>query len=81
MDNSTTAYTKTFSIDLERANYHLKMKKRKQKRILIVVIFWMIVIAYFLAPLSKINLKVSGNIFYSKEELINMGYIKENRLI
>lgn len=80
MDSNTTTYTKTFSIDLERANYHLKMKKRKQKRMMIVLALWALVIIYFVTPLSKVNLKVNGNVYYSKEELVKMGYINENML-
>lgn len=80
MESTTTAYTKTFSIDLERANYHLKLKKRKRKRILIVLIIWILIFIYFITPLSKVNLKVSGNVYYSKDELVSMGYINENRL-
>jgi len=80
MDNSTTTYTKTFSIDLERTNYHLKMKKRKMKRIMLVVILWVLLFIYFITPLSKVNLKVSGNVYYTKEELIKMGYINNKNL-
>lgn len=80
MDSNTTTYTKTFSIDLERNNYHLKMKKRKLKRILVVAIIWLILIVYLVTPLSKINLKVYGNVYYSKEELMNMAYINSDEL-
>lgn len=80
MESTTTAYTKTFSIDLERANYHLKLKKRKRKRILVVLIMWLLIFIYFITPLSRVNLKVSGNVYYSKEELVDIGYINENRL-
>lgn len=78
MDSNTTTYTKTFSIDLERTNYHLKMKKRKIKRIIIVIFIWIILIAYFICPLSKINLKVSGNVYFTKNELMNLAYINKN---
>ena len=80
MEGTTTTYTKTFSIDLERANYHLKCKKRKMKRILVVAIMWLLILVYFITPLSKVNLKVSGNVYYSKKDLIEMGYINENSL-
>lgn len=78
MDSNTTTYTKTFSIDLERTNYHLKMKKRKIKRIITVAIIWLILIVYFITPFSKINLKVSGNVYYSKQELMDLAYINKN---
>ena len=80
MDNATTTYTKTFSIDLERTNYHLKMKRRKKIRLITVIIVWIVLIIYLLTPLSRVNLKVKGNVYYSKEELVKMGYINENRL-
>ena len=80
MDNSTAAYTKTFSIDLERNNYHLKMKKRKKTRIITVIVVWMLLFVYLLTPLSRVNLSVSGNVYYSKEELVKIGNINENRL-
>lgn len=80
MDSNTTTYTKTFSIDLERANYHLKCKKRKMKRIIVVVVLWLLLFIYFITPLSKVNLKINGNVYYSKEDLISMGYINEDNL-
>lgn len=80
MESATTAYTKTFSIDLERANYHLKLKKRKRKRILTVLVIWILIFVYLFTPLSRVNLKVSGNVYYTKEELIDMGYINESNL-
>jgi len=80
MDSNTTTYTKTFSIDLERANYHLKCKKRKMKRIIVVIVIWSLLLLYFITPLSKINLSISGNVYYSKNELISMGYINKNNL-
>lgn len=80
MESTTTAYTKTFSIDLERANYHLKLKKRKRKRILVVLIMWSLMFVYMITPLSRVNLKVNGNVYYTKEELVDIGYINENSL-
>ena len=80
MESTTTAYTKTFSIDLERANYHLKLKKRKRKRILVVLTIWILIFIYFITPLSKVNLKISGNVYYSDYELVKKGYINENNL-
>ncbi len=78
MDSNTTTYTKTFSIDLERTNYHLKLKKRRIKRIFVIVILWIMIILYFVTPLSKVNLKVTGNVYYSQEELRKMSYINKN---
>jgi len=78
MGYNTDTYTKTFSIDLERANYHLKCKKRRRKRILIVAIVWAIVFVYFFTPISKVNLKVSGNVYYKKNDLMKMAYIDKN---
>lgn len=80
MDSNTTTYTKTFSIDLERANYHLKCKKRKIKRLIIVLIMWLLIFVYFITPLSKVNLKVVGNVYYSKDDLISLGHINKNNL-
>ena len=75
---NTETYTKTFSIDLERANYHYKYKKRKKKRILIVLVIWAIVFVYLFTPLSKVNLKVEGNVYYSKQDLMSMTYVNKN---
>lgn len=80
MDNNTTTYTKTFSIDLQRTNYHLKCKKRRMKRIILVSILWIIIFLYFITPLSKVNLKVHGNVYYTKKELIKMGHINNRTL-
>ena len=80
MDSNTTAYTKTFSIDLERANYHRKYKLKKRKRLLVVLLLWLLIFIYFITPLSKVNLRINGNVYYTKEELVNLGYINENRL-
>ena len=78
MGVNTETYTKTFSIDLERANYHYKYKKRKKKRILIVLVIWAIVFVYLFTPLSKVNLKVEGNVYYSKQDLMSMTYVNKN---
>lgn len=78
MDSNTETYTKTFSIDLERTNYHLKCKNRRKKRIIVIVIIWVLFFAYFFSPLSKINLKVKGNVYYTKDELMNMAHLNKN---
>lgn len=80
MENHTETYTKTYSIDLERANYHLKLKDRKKKRILIVAIVWVLIFVYMITPLSRVNLKVNGNVYYSKQDLIDLSYLNENTL-
>ena len=78
MGSNTETYTKTFSIDIERTNYHLKCKKRRRKRIYIVIVVWAIIFTYMFTPLSKVNLKVSGNVYYTKDELMKMSYISKN---
>lgn len=78
MESNTETYTRTFSIDVERANYHLKCKKRKRKRILIVIIVWLIIFAYMFTPVSKINFKVEGNVYYTKDDLMDIAYINKN---
>jgi len=80
MDSNTTTYTKTFSIDLERTNYHRKQKLRRRKRLIVVLIIWLIIFIYMITPLSRVNLSITGNVYYSKSELIDMGYINEKRL-
>lgn len=75
-ENNTN--TKTYSIDTERANYHSKLRKRKLKRIFIVIIIWMLVFVYAFTPISKVNLKVEGNVYYTKEEIMNIAYINKN---
>ena len=80
MDSNTTTYTKTFSIDLERTNYHRNLKLKRRKRLIVVLIIWLIIFVYMITPLSRVNLKVSGNVYYTKDELVDMGYINENRL-
>ena len=80
MGSNTETYTKTFSIDIERTNYHLKCKKRRRKRIYIVIVVWAIIFAYMFTPLSKVNLKVSGNVYYTKNELMKMSYISDSEL-
>lgn len=77
MDSNTETYTKTFSIDLERAKYHLTCKRRRRKRLLIVVGIWLLILLYFLLPISKVNLKVEGNVYYTKEDLMSMTRIEE----
>lgn len=71
-------YTRSFSIDLERANYHKKCKRRKIRRLVLVIIIWLCIIAYFLTPISKINLSVKGNVYYTKQELMDMAYLERN---
>lgn len=78
MGSNTETYTKTFSIDLERANYHLKCRKRRKKRIIVIVVIWALFFAYLFSPLSKINLRVEGNVYYTKEELMTMANLKKN---
>lgn len=78
MGYNTETYTKTFSIDLERANYHLKCRKNRRKRIFVVVIIWTIIFAYIFTPLSRTNLKVKGNVYYTKHDLMNMTYMDPN---
>jgi hypothetical protein len=78
VDSNTDTYTKTFSIDIERTNYHLKCRQRKRKRIITVFILWIIIFVYFVTPLSKVNLKLSGNVYYTKQEVMNMAYISKN---
>lgn len=80
MDSNTTTYTKTFSIDLERTNYHRKQRHRKRKRIIIVLIVWLVLFVYMFTPLSRVNLSVSGNVYYTKKDLVKMGHIPEKRL-
>lgn len=80
MDSNTTTYTKTFSIDLERTNYHRNLKLKRRKRLITVVVIWLVIFIYMITPLSRVNLKIIGNVYYSKDELISMGYINENRL-
>lgn len=70
--------TRTYSIDTERANYHDKLKKRKLKRILTVVLIWLLVFVYIFTPISKVNLKIEGNVYYTKEEIMNITYIDKN---
>lgn len=79
MGSNTETYTKTFSIDIERTNYHLKCKKRRRKRIYIVLVVWAIIFTYMFTPLSKVNLKVSGNVYYTEEELMKLSYISEKQ--
>lgn len=76
MDNNT--YTKTFSINTERINYHHKCRQRKIKRLIVVLLVWLIILIYFVTPFSKINIKINGNVYYSKEEIMNMAYINKN---
>lgn len=78
MGSNTETYTKTFSIDLERANYHYKCKKRKKKRLFIVLCIWAIVFTYLFTPLSRVNLKVEGNIYYDEHELLSLSHIDKN---
>lgn len=80
MESNTTAYTKTFSIDIQRANYHRKCRERKIKRLIIVLAIWLVIFVYMITPLSRVNLSIKGNVYYGKEELVDMGYINENRL-
>lgn len=68
-------YTRTFSIDLERASYQKKCKKRKIHRLILIICIWICVFIYFILPISRINLNVSGNVYYSKQELMNMAYL------
>lgn len=75
-ENNTS--TKTYSIDTERANYHSKLKKRKLKRIVIIVIIWALVFVYAVSPISKVNLKIEGNVYYTKEEIMKITYINKN---
>ena len=78
MESNTDTYTKTFSIDLERANYHLKCRQRRRKRILIISVLWLVIFVYLFTPLSKVHLKVSGNVYYTKQELMNLSYINSS---
>ena len=78
MGSNTETYTKTFSIDIERANYHLKCKKRRRKRLFIVLFVWLLIFVYLFTFASKVNLKVTGNVYYSKEELMKISYISKN---
>lgn len=80
MDSNTTSYTKTFSIDLKRANYHRLQKQKKTKRFIIVCLFWILIILYMFLPFSKVNLKVNGNVYYSKEDLVKLGHVNESYL-
>ena len=78
MGYNTETYTKTFSIDLERANYHLKCKKSRKKRIFVVAIVWAIVFVYIFTPLSRNNLNVKGNVYYTKQDFLDMTYMNPN---
>lgn len=78
MDNNVSTYTKTFSIDVERANYHHKCNMRRRKRLIVILIIWILIFIYFFTPLSRINLKIYGNVYYSKEEIMNMTYMNKN---
>ena len=78
MENNTNSYTKTFSIDVERANYHLKCRQRRIKRTILIVLMWVLILTYFFSPLSKVNLKANGNVYYSEEDLMSMTYIKKS---
>jgi len=78
MEHHTETYTKTFSIDVERANYHHKCKIRRRKRILIVALIWALILVYIFTPFSKVNLKVTGNVYYTKKELMQMTYMNKN---
>ena len=80
MENENLSYTKSFSIDLERKRYHDECKRRRKKRIIRVLILWAIIIIYFLSAFSKVNLKVKGNVYYTKDELVKIGYIDEDNL-
>ena len=78
MEHHTETYTKTFSIDVERANYHHKCKVRRRKRILVVALVWVLVFVYIFSPFSKVNLKVTGNVYYTRKELMEMTYMDKN---
>lgn len=82
MQSQTNSYTKSFSIDQERENYHNKMKKRKLSRLSVVVFIWILVITYFILPFSKIgDYQINGNVFIDEEEIRTILHIDSKMLI